>query len=309
MRHLGFPDYHYPIIPMFSPCGRWLYARIGAAIVAWDLSKSSSEPAWHDYDSGAFLFNLIVSPCGKYLAGADDRCVVIWDTVKRGEPKWLLANPSGDHISDVAFSPDGKELLTACIDGKGGVRRWRVGNWQRKPAFAMRANCDGALAVSPDGKTVATADAIRKGGMRLKLWNYPQGAHRKTAKHTTEGIWRITYSPDGKWIMTNDDRRRLEVWNARTLDRVTEYVPKIKIKSRRKITEPVHSFAFHPSGRYLVVGGQAGPIEFVDTATWQPVVAFDWKFRSCFGVAFSPDGTLAAAGSDKGQVVVWDADL
>jgi WD40 repeat protein len=308
MRHFGFPDYHYPIIPLFSPCGRWLYARIGTAIVAWDLSSSSSEQAWHDYDSGTFLFNLIVSPCGKYLAGADDRCVVVWDTAKQTKPKWLLANPSGHHISDVAFSPDSKELLTACIDGGTGVWRWRVGNWNRKPAFATRSNCDGALAVSPDGKTVATSDGGRK-GVRLKLWNFPQGTHRKTARHSTEGIWRITYSLDGNFIVTNKDRHGLEVWDAKTLERVREYVPKIKIKSRRKITEPTHSFAFHPSGRYLAVGGQAGPIEFVDTTTWQPVVAYDWKFQRCYGVAFSPDGMLAAAGSDKGRVVVWDVDL
>jgi WD40 repeat protein len=306
MRHFEFPDYHYPIIPMFSPCGRWLYARIGTAIVAWDLSSSSSEPAWHDYDSGAFLFNLIVSPCGKYLAGADDRCVVVWDTVKRDKPKWLLANPSGHHISDVAFSPDGKELLTACIDGGSGVWRWRVGNWQRKPAFGKRSNCDGALVVSPDGKTVATADY--RDGRRLKLWNFPQGTHRKTAKHTTEGIWRIQYSPDGKLIATNDDRRRVQLWDAQTLEPVAEYIPQVKNR-KKKLTEPVHSFAFHPSGRYLAVTGQAGAVEFVDTATWQQVVAFDWKFRRGYGVAFSPDGTLAAAGSDKGKVVVWDVDL
>jgi hypothetical protein len=37
--------------------------------------------------------------------------------------------------------------------------------------------------------------------------------------------------------------------------------------------------------------------------------AFDWDMGRLRSVAFSPDGMLAAAGNDKGKIVVWDVDL
>ena len=311
MRQFTLEGYPYPILPLFSPCGRWLYGHGGSGVVAWDLAGASAETVWTDFESGGFTFRVVVSPCGRYLAGAEDRCVIVWDTNKRDkEPRWIRANPAGDQIADVAFSPSGTDLLTACIESAAGVHRWRTGSWRRKPAFGTRSHCDGPLAVSPDGRTVATAncDGKETGAVRIKLWNYPQGTHRKTAPRSTGSIIRLAYSPDGALIASNDDWRRVQLWDARTLQVVGEYTPKLKAK-KKKITEPVHTFAFHPSGKYLAVAGQAGPIEFVNTATWTPTVAFDWQHGYTYGVCFSADGTLAAAGSDKGKIVVWDVDL
>lgn len=45
-----------------------------------------------------------------------------------------------------------------------------------------------------------------------------------------------------------------------------------------------------------------------DTATWEPARQFAWDIGRLRSVAFSPDGTLCAAGSDTGRVVVWDFD-
>jgi WD40 repeat protein len=233
--------------------------------------------------------------------------VIVWDRTTGAPGKWILANRNGDHISDVTFSPDGRDLLTACL-GDGGVQRWRTGSWRRKPAFGTRSNCDGELAVSPDGRTVATADNGKGEEMRLKLWNYPKGTHRKTSKQAIGGAVRIEFSPDGTLIATNDNWRRVRLWDGKTLAPVAEYTPQLKIKKRTKLVEPVSSFAFHPSGRYLAVTGQAGPVEFLDTNTWKPTVAFDWKHGGTYGVTFSSDGTLAAAGSKRG-IVVWDVDV
>ena len=68
-------------------------------------------------------------------------------------------------------------------------------------------------------------------------------------------------------------------------------------------------FAYHPSGKYLATASNDETIKFFDTTTWEVVRTFTWKTGKMRAVCFSPDGTLAAAGGEKGQVVVWDVDL
>ena len=67
--------------------------------------------------------------------------------------------------------------------------------------------------------------------------------------------------------------------------------------------------AFHPSGKYLVATSNDATVKLYDTATWQVARTFTWQIGRMRSIAFSPDGTLAAAGSDSGKVVVWDVDL
>jgi WD40 repeat protein len=67
--------------------------------------------------------------------------------------------------------------------------------------------------------------------------------------------------------------------------------------------------AYHPSGKYLAVASNDETVKFFDTTTWDLVRTFTWKTGKMRAVCFSPDGTLAAAGGEKGQVVVWDVDL
>ncbi len=72
-----------------------------------------------------------------------------------------------------------------------------------------------------------------------------------------------------------------------------------------------HAFtnlAFHPSGRWLAATSTDGTVKLYDVATWALARTFNWKIGRMRSVAFSPDGTVAAAGGDKGQVVVWDFD-
>jgi WD40 repeat protein len=66
--------------------------------------------------------------------------------------------------------------------------------------------------------------------------------------------------------------------------------------------------AFHPSGRRLAVSSNDGTVKLYDTANWELAGAFDWGIGRLRSVAFSPDGMLAAAGGDQGQVVLWDVD-
>jgi WD40 repeat protein len=66
--------------------------------------------------------------------------------------------------------------------------------------------------------------------------------------------------------------------------------------------------AFHPSGRWLAAASNDETVKFYDTESWQVAKTFTFRIGRMRSVAFSPDGTLAAAGSDTGQVVLWDVD-
>jgi|GEM_PF-4100509 len=79
----------------------------------------------------------------------------------------------------------------------------------------------------------------------------------------------------------------------------------IKADGRKHFTD----VAFHPNGGYLAVTSKDETVKLYDTATWDVAHTFTWKIGRMRSIAFSPDGALAAAGSDKGQVVVWDVDL
>jgi WD40 repeat protein len=50
-------------------------------------------------------------------------------------------------------------------------------------------------------------------------------------------------------------------------------------------------------------------VKLYDTTSWKVAQAFNWDIGRLRSVAFSPDGMLAAAGGEKGKIVVWDVDL
>lgn len=84
-----------------------------------------------------------------------------------------------------------------------------------------------------------------------------------------------------------------------------EPLAQLKNDGRKHFT----GIAFHPSGKYLAATSNDETVKLFDTNTWELAHSFTWKVGRMRSVAFSPDGALAAAGADKGQVVVWDVDL
>ena len=82
----------------------------------------------------------------------------------------------------------------------------------------------------------------------------------------------------------------------------------------KKLTNPVKrkhfaGFAVHPSGRWLAAAGLDGAVTLWDATTWTVAQSWVWDAGQARSVCFSADGTLAAAGTDSGKVVVWDLDL
>jgi WD40 repeat protein len=79
---------------------------------------------------------------------------------------------------------------------------------------------------------------------------------------------------------------------------------RVKNTTRKTIT----GAAFSPDGRWLATTSNDTAVTLWDAATWTAVRSYQWKIGRLRSVAFVPDGLRCAAGSDTGQVVVWDVD-
>lgn len=67
--------------------------------------------------------------------------------------------------------------------------------------------------------------------------------------------------------------------------------------------------AFHPTGRYFAATTNDGMVTLYDPTSWESTATYSWNIGRLRSVAFSPDGTLAAVGSNTGKIVVWDVDF
>jgi WD40 repeat protein len=96
--------------------------------------------------------------------------------------------------------------------------------------------------------------------------------------------------------------RSLRIWRH---DNFTAPIQTVQNSTKQHFT----AIAFHPSGRFLAATSNDATVKLYDTSTWSVAKTFTWNIGRMRSIAFSPDGTLAAAGSDTGKVVVWDVDL
>jgi WD40 repeat protein len=105
----------------FSPDGRTLAYRFGAAIHLWDLmtDKQLQHRPGHQTDLQA----VAISPNGKLLASADYRNAILWDTATGKQLHLLQGHEKQIHC--LAFTSDGKTLVSAS-EHDHTIRRWDV---------------------------------------------------------------------------------------------------------------------------------------------------------------------------------------
>ncbi|MDE2997525.1 MAG: leucine-rich repeat protein [Gemmatimonadota bacterium] len=67
----------------------------------------------------------------------------------------------------------------------------------------------------------------------------------------------------------------------------------------------IGDFAFSPDGAFLAIG-ESGRVELLDATKRETITTFRHSANTIPTVAFSPDGTLLAAGSKEGTIKVWN---
>jgi WD40 repeat protein len=146
-------------------------------------------------------------------------------------------------VTDLFFSPDGKTIMTRC--GDGIVRRWDVITGQPL-GTAIREKAT-HVAFSPDAKIVLTAK-----DRTARLWNAATGQTLGTPMEHQSSVRAVSFSPDGKTILTGCFDKAARLWSVPPLvegdvDRVRHWI------------QALTDLELDPQGDFHVL----------DTETWQ----------------------------------------
>jgi WD40 repeat protein len=205
-----------------------------ASVRVWDLATGKQ---LREIDNDEPFLSLAFSPDGTLLAlGAQGR-VEVWDAVSGDEVRVLhgLENHTFDLL---AFSPDGKTLAAAEAEASV-VRLWEVASGKERDTIRLVMNrpeaagprpvparavpvpvvpADAgltALALAPDGRTLALGGADQA----IRLWDLAAGRELPPLVGHQGPVRALTFTPDGRRLVSFDPTGVRLTWDARRLRR------------------------------------------------------------------------------------------
>ncbi|MBY0457673.1 MAG: WD40 repeat domain-containing protein [Gemmataceae bacterium] len=162
-----------------------------------------------------------------------------------------------------------------------------------------------SFALSPDGRRAAFAEhsefPIGRPARVLRFRDASTGTYVFSIPLApADPIRQLAFTADGEKLLARTDSRTVRLFDATTGTTAGELVH----PGRPFVT----GVAVHPRGP-VACARTNGTVTFWDPDTREQLRTFDWQAGKLVSVALSPDGALAAAGTEDGQIVVWDVDF
>ncbi|XVV06619.1 caspase, EACC1-associated type [Actinosynnema sp. CA-248983] len=252
-------------------------------------SGPNNRPAAHVITGTAE--RVVLSPDAKTVAGfttgAAGERVRLWDVQTGREVDDLAGN-----ANSFAFSTDPNTLALPGEDGAAVL-------WDRTTHLA-RATLTGTttgptLAFTPDAKTIATASTCActdPFDNPVRLWNTADGQSKATLPGHTNGVQDMSFSRDGRLLLTAAVDRTVRVWDVAT-------------GKNTATIDAGYVATFSPDGTMIAASSHfTEKISLWDTATGRRIRLLDGIGQP---FSFSTDGkTLATTDFNRKVGQLWD---
>lgn len=247
-----------------------------------------------------FVAYAALSPDGKTLAaitGSNLATLSLFD-VQTAEERQRMAGRRGQiHL---VFSPDSRRLATATSEG--AIQLWDVASGKRLGGCEV-----------PGGRPIFTSDgrvlALASLGLSVGLWEVPSGKPLTGVEGHAMRIVSLAFSGDGKTLFSSSQDGKVCIWDtANGLPR-SQFV--LHDPESRGYASPGQRFfglALSGDGKHAAGSSTySNSTRLLNLETGKVVCDLEgYRSSGDAGLAFSPDGSLLAAGDNQGHYRLWN---
>ncbi len=290
--------------PAFSNDGKVIAVgtQEGIHIWQWDGATLVDKIPGHYYD----FRSLAISSDGQFLAAGMEGGVALYRAQDLSQSQFLTTDAGNEVISSVAYSPLG-DLLA----GASGMQVfvWQVSDgrllWSKDEAKPVNQ-----LAFSPDGARLVAARSEESvtgfGGhdtSTIPVWNANDGGLIGQVYINDQifmpGTTDLVFTPDGSSLITAQGSGDLSIWS------MASFTQQYSIANEEAIGWN-QVLAISPNGQYFAAGGMDRILRLFEANGKTPVLTIKALEDSVSALAFSPDGSLIAAGISS-EIKMWEA--
>jgi len=272
----------------FSPDGNTLTAAAwDGSIWVWDLK--TRQEIRHHAGPPAWLQAMILSPDGRFFASAGkDGIIHVHETATGAESCRLQGEPAASHT--LAFSHDATRIAS---HGSGkALHIWNVPAGQEVRKINLPPSGGHGFAFSRDGKLFAYV----RDQNTVCISDMVTGKDVYKFAVSRNFMNEIAFSPNGNVLTAVGMNRALYWWNLST----GYELPLLEANAMN------WGVVFAPDGRSLATIGENNLIRLWEMKTSQERCRFRSPDKNPGVLAYSPDGSLLAQGSDDTTVILGD---